>query len=100
MLLYDENIKTTFTPQTGRKRDKKVKNISWLHSRTELYDSEKPDLLIVFGEHLISTADYKYIGVVESEKRQLFQTTFGKDWIFLRLVVKVILLNCTWKDKR
>jgi hypothetical protein len=85
--LYDENIKTTFyTLKQEGKRDKKVKNISWLHTlKPELYDSEKTEFIdCYFGEHLIFTTEYKYIGVVESEKTAIVSNYFfGKDWIFL-----------------
>jgi hypothetical protein len=85
--LYDENIKTTFyTIKQDGKRDKKVKNISWLHTlKPELYDSEKTDFVdCFFGEHLIFSTDYKYIGVVESEKTAIISNYFfGNDWIFL-----------------
>ena len=51
---------------------KKLKNINWLHSlKPELYDSKKTEFVdCFFGEHLIFTTEYKYIGIVESEKKK------------------------------
>lgn len=84
---YDKNIKTTFyTVKNEGKKDKKVRNINWLHTlKPELYDSKKTQFVdCFFGEHLIYTTDYKYIGVVESEKTAIVSNYFfGKDWIFL-----------------
>jgi hypothetical protein len=85
--LYGKDVKTTFyTIKNEGKADKKVKNINWLHAlKPELYDSEKTQFVdCFFGEHLIFTTDYKYIGVVESEKTAIVSNYFfGKDWIFL-----------------
>lgn len=85
--LYGKDIKTTFyTIANEGKTDKKVKNINWLHAlKPELYDSEKTQFVdCFFGEHLIFTTEYKYIGVVESEKTAIVSNYFfGKDWIFL-----------------
>jgi len=98
---YDKNIKTTFyTIKNEGKKDKKVKNINWLHSlKPELYDNKKTQFVdCFFGEHLICTADYKYIGVVESEKTAIVSNYFfGKDWIFLATGSKSSIKKLTLK---
>jgi hypothetical protein len=98
---YDKNIKTTFyTVKNESKKDKKVKNINWLHVlKPELYDSKKTQFVdCFFGEHLIFTADYKYIGVVESEKTAIVSNYFfGKDWIFLATSSKSNIKKLTLK---
>lgn len=98
---YDKNIKTTFyTIKNEGKKDKKVKNINWLHTlKPELYDSKKTQFVdCFFGEHLIFTADYKYIGVVESEKTAIVSNYFfGKDWIFLATSSKSNIKKLTLK---
>ncbi len=85
--LFEENLKTAcYTIQREGKTEKKVKYINWLHAlKPELYDAENFQFVdCFFGEHLIFNNDYKYVGVVESEKTAIVSNYFfGKDWIFL-----------------
>lgn len=83
---YDNNLHTekyVFENEKGRK--KLVKKITWVHSQFDMVDLDKYRFEdCFFGEHLIYTADYKYIGVVESEKTAVIMNYFlGTDWIFL-----------------
>ena len=83
---YDNNLHTAkYSFKNEKGKEKLVKKITWVHSQFDMVDLEKYRFEdCFFGEHLIYTSDYKYIGVVESEKTAVIMNYFlGTDWIFL-----------------
>lgn len=95
--LYDKNLHTKkYKDKDGKQR----KSINWLHSlKPELIDKEKVMFNdCFFGEHLIYTTDYKYIGVVESEKTAIIANYFlGNDWVFLATGSKTNINKLVYK---
>ena len=85
--LFEKNLKTaTYTIKREGKPDRKAKYINWIHTlKPELFKAEEFQFVdCFFGEHLIFENNYKYVGVVESEKTAIVSNYFfGKDWIFL-----------------
>ena len=80
--------------------DKKRKKIGWVHSLHKLVPENQIFKDCFFGENLIFSekSEYKYIGVVESEKSAIVANFFlGQDWLFLATGSKSNIKNLVYK---